>query len=446
MSERIEGVKKHINKLIKFGLGEKQILGMMERDEAFKKHKDNMKYIVMDVIEECPNYGLIQKIVRSDLVTDQQGEENQIKILDYINRNIGKIHKDRLLKLFDPKYDVHSKIYVAEYDYRPYDSGLLIKNIDGTHSFNTYKPPFWQEDHFYSKGENEVTAKALPVMYDKFFKHLVNNDKPSYEYLIKWLSHGLSGRNYCILTTIGAPGVGKGVLGEVMRRLFGTDNFYAGSDRVFKGTFNSQIADRRLVYCDEIYIKNKEEEDKLKLVVNDFIEIEKKGIDAREIHNYASFYISSNNMDSISLTADDRRFSILELTDIKLTKILNDSQIKDLFLDENIEQLAGFLWNYETKAEEMSQVFISERTEEVRASSLKEWEEYFVFKFCKDNPGKQMEIFEAGEIIKEYFGYNTRVGRERFKSLSKKYPKSFKVSRVNIKGTQTWIIKIGNAA
>ena len=203
------------------------------------------------------------------------------------------------------------------------------------------------------------------------------------------------------------------------------------------------MANKRLVYCDEIYIKNKEDEDKLKLVVNDNLEIEKKGIDAKEIKNYANFYVSSNNMDALNLTADDRRFSIIDLTDTKLTETMSIDEINSLLLPSNITELAKYLWHFKVDKQAMLRVFISDRTEEVRSNTLKEWEEWFIFKFCPDNSGKEYEIWEAGESVKEQFGYSVRIGRSRFQDLNKKYPDIFKVYCKSLdNNSRKWVLEI----
>lgn len=442
MSKSIEEVKKSVKKFIRLGYDKESICGILSKnDKSFDSNI--LKDVVEDVVQDYPNYGMIQKIVRSELVVDKAGEDVNVIILDSKFKSIEPINRQRLFEMFDSKYDFKSKVYTATFDYRPLEPGMLLKNSDGSYSYNTYVPPKWLEEWFYSKGEIQPKkVSEIPTMYYKFFNHLVGGNKPSFDYLIKWLANGLKRKNYCILTTIGKQGIGKGVLGEIMRKIFGRENYYAGSDRMFKGTFNSQIANRRLVYCDEIFIREKEDEDKLKLVVNDNIEIEKKGVDAKEIKNYANFYVSSNNMDAICLTADDRRFSIIDLTDVKLLEIMSPDEIKELLEEKNVEMLARFLWYVNVDVKEMSKVFITERTSQVRAMGLKEWEEYFIMEYCPNNPGKVMKVHEAGEVIKDHFGYNTRVGRGRFLDLQNKYPESFKVTLKEINDKKTWVVEI----
>lgn len=446
MSAGVEDIFRFAKKMIRLGYSSSEICGMVANNEKIGKYFDEetIAEVVEDCCDEYPNYGLIQKVVRSELVCDMEGEENKVTIIDEKFRDISYIHKSRLSEIFDRKYDFKSRIFTASYDYRPLEPGILLKNSDGTYTYNTYVPPKWLEDWFYTRGHSHPRKNSsVPKIYDKFLNHLVEGNRASYDYIVKWLANGLRRKNYCILATIGKQGIGKGVLGEIMRLLFGRENYYAGSDRMFKGTFNSQIANRRLVYCDEIFIREKEDEDKLKLVVNDNIEIEKKGIDAKEIKNYANFYVSSNNMDSISLTADDRRFSIVDLTDRKLLDTMDSDEIKKLLDVKNIEQLARYLWHYPVDVREMGRVFVTERTEQVRAMGLKEWEEYFISEYCPANRGKVFKIHEAGEIIKDQFGYSTRVGRGRFMDLQNKYPDSFKVTmRAEDDGKKKWVLEI----
>ncbi len=428
-------------KYIKFGHDETQLRILLSHRSDFDERTINN--IVADAIRSYPNYGLIQKIVRSKLVCDVNGEDQKVIILDSEYRKISSIHRQRLGELFDAKYDFKSRIYTAEYEYKPFDAGLLLENEDGTYTYNTYVPPKWLEDWFYSNGEiGPKKIDKIPKMYHEFLMHLVGDNKRSYDYIIKWLANGLRRKNYCILATIGKQGIGKGVLGEIMRLLFGRENYYAGSDRMFKGTFNAQISNKRLVYCDEIFIKEKEDEDKLKLVVNDNIEIEKKGIDAKEIKNYANFYVSSNNMDSINLTADDRRFSIVDLTDLKLIDKMTPEHIKMLLDMENIEKLACYLWHVEVDVQEMSKVFITDRTEQVRAMGLKEWEEWFLSEYCGKHKGETIKIHDAGESVKENFGYSTRVGRGRFMELQNKYPGVFNVVLRIEDDIKKWFLEI----
>jgi len=444
----IEGVKACVKSLIKMGCHNAQIREIILKDEDFSDlDTELVNKVITDFLAVDSNYKLIQRIVRSTLVKDKDSNENgEIFIINEDRDSFFTMHKTNLTNLFHPSFDVKYKILIAEFVYDPFLPSIFTQATDTSlPRFNTFTPPFWMKPYFYSNTLKEIPkVNKIPDIYYKFLNHLVDNNLQSYEYILNWLANGLKRRNFCILTTIGNQGIGKGVLNDIMTKLFGVENSYAGSDRMFKGVFNSQISNKRLVYCDEISIKDKEEEDKIKLVVNEVIEIEKKGIDAKQITNYANFYISSNNLDAISLTEDDRRFSIVDLTSKPLIAAFSEKDIKELFEDKNIQELAFYLWNREVNTEAMLRVFKTARTEEVRLSGLKEWEDWFLFKYCKDNKNKELEIWEAGEVIKEQFGFNTRIGRSKLMQLAQKYSNIFKIKLCSgEENRKTWKLHIG---
>lgn len=444
MAKGVEEIKSHIKNLIRWGKNESQI--KQACISYFKDTAEDILHdIVDDVIEEYPNYSLIQKVMRSKIVCDASGEENSIILIDEERKKIDRYDRSRLKEILHPKFDFISKMYTAKFEYRPLDPGMLIKDeCDNTFIYNTYKPPFWQYDWFYSKGKVlPKKNKQIPSTYRNFLWNLLDQDEKSYEYVVKWLANAVQDRNYCMLCTIGKQGIGKGVLGSIMAKIFGENegNFCQVKSDIFKGTFNSQLQNKRLVYLDELNIKNREEEDRLKMVINDIIEVEKKGIDAKQVKNYASYYISNNHLDSLKLTADDRRFSIVNLTNRKLIDYMTVNQIEELLADDNIKELVSYLWHYPVNKQEMLKVFVSERTELIKESGLKEWQEWFLFEYCMDNRGKVLDFKkDIKPSVQDEFGIN--IGRPKLQELHSMYPQYFELKNAKEKGVRTWQIVV----
>ena len=147
----IETIKSIVRKSIRRGFNDVQIKSFLRTHKDAKNLKtDVISEVVDDVISDFPNYGLIQKVVRSKIICDFSAEDQNYRILDDEHRDITVINRARLSEIFDPKYELKSKAYTAKYEYRPLDAGTLLKNADGTYTYNTYVPPEWQEDWFYS--------------------------------------------------------------------------------------------------------------------------------------------------------------------------------------------------------------------------------------------------------------------------------------------------------
>ena len=440
-----------IYKMIRFGMSKEQIFYKLRIQHCPQNIEEKLLQVVMDqTCDDYPDYELIQTIVRSKLALDRDAERSKLHIVDYLTRQIFTMDQQRVMKLFDNKYDFRNKIFTCSFEYLPYFQKAMVKQ-EGLWKFNTYVPPFWQEEAFYTEGAVPVTkVTKLPPLYKKFITHLVDNDKASYEYVLDWMANALQNRNYCILTTIGLQGVGKGVLAGILRSLVGDHNFVVTDKKLVRKDFNGQIHGKRIVYVDEVKISNADEENKLKSLINDVIEIEKKGKDAILTDNYASIYISSNQLNSLRLTADDRRFSIVNLASKKLLDVMSESEIKALRDEENIEELAKYLYYRKVDSEKMMRVFKSDRTEEVRSNQLNPWQEWFIEEFCFEHAGKDVEMTAAATAIEEEFGGGARCGRAAFKKLSDIYPDKFIVKspkrRIEMDGKirrkTVWVLEI----
>lgn len=442
----IPGLRRAAISMIRMGLSEKDIIVNLVNDDVINSfEKDTAEDVIKDTCENFPNYVLIQKVMRSKLIINADDRESRIRIMDPLSQKDLVITKINLTSLFNSKVDLSDRMYTCISVYDPYNSYVLKSNEHNPWTYNMYKPAKWNVKYYFSKGRKVLEqSNDIPKIYETFLKHLFKNHTESYEYVLDWIANGLRSRNYCILATIGTQGVGKGVLGEIMRLLFGDSNFHKGEDRMFKGTFNSQIMNKRLVYCDELKINNVNEENKIKTIVNDFIEIEKKGIDVEEIRNYANFYVSSNNMDAIKLSGDDRRFSIVNLTDEKLLNVLNTEEIEELLKEENIEELAKFLYYREVDKDKILRVFKSERTQEVKDSTLNIWQEWFLDEYCPPLEGKRFCYKKAIEAIEESFSRGKyQFSRRALQAFSKRYPERLCMHSFKDKYNKTkWEIEI----
>ena len=400
--------------------------------------------LIEDITSKMPTYHLKQKIKRCQIVQDISGDD-MCYMLDPTSKDIMRIKETKITRLCvdrEEKRKLLKGIYPATFTYNPFEATRLYRNsLDWF--YNSYIPPTWYEEVFYSKGVKRIIKReVMPPLYQEFFSHLVKNHKSSYEYVLRWLANSIKDRNYCVLTAIGNQGIGKGVLGEIMRLLVGEKNFHMSDTRLITKDFNKQFKNKRIVFCDEIQILKIEHVNKFKALINDMIEIEGKGENAVEIKNYASIYIASNNFDSIRLTDDDRRFSIIDLTDEKLIKKMTTNQISQLIEPENIKQLAEFLWHLPVDEDKMKTPFRSSRTEEVRLAGLKDWEEWLFDDYAVDHAGEDIRLSIVSEAVEEEFGSKFKPSRRALKKLQAVYPKKYELTyKVLANNKRAWYVK-----
>lgn len=424
-------IVKEIKKLIKLGHDVDAIVRIMCKliDDEHMNHSV-LTVLIEDTVEDYPNYDLIQKIVRSKLIINMDEKADKYYIVDPKSTDVSTVNAANAKAMF-LKPDFSDRTYMASFQYNPYELNKLYKSGD-VWRFNTYEPPEWLVNHFYY-GEPVKVLNTLPNCYEKFLMHLTDGDSSSFNYILDWLASALRKRNYCILSTIGNQGIGKGVLGSIMELLVGSSNYSLTDNRLITKEFNSQILNKRIVYIDELKVANAKEENRLKLLINDKVEVEGKGVDSVNVDNYASIYVSSNDFDAIRLRGDDRRFSIVKLTDNKLLEVMSDSEIKSLLSSANVAALGRYLWHRKVDFGSMNKVFVSERTAEVRESSLKGWEEWFIEQYCFENKGTEVALTEVSEAVEDLFGSRTKPSRRAFNKLREVYPDHFKMVRKRVK-------------
>ena len=111
MSKGIEDLKRLTKKFIRLGYDIDQIYHMASGNKDFERLGDSViEDIVTDTVQEYPNYGLIQKLIRSKIVCDAQGDDNNIMLLDEVNRSIEKYNRTRIKEMLDSKFDFNSRI------------------------------------------------------------------------------------------------------------------------------------------------------------------------------------------------------------------------------------------------------------------------------------------------------------------------------------------------
>jgi len=321
---------------------------------------------------------------------------------------------------------MEAKAIHANFIYDPHAKTILFQQSNGLPGYNMYTPPSWLLKQFYTGESLPKPEPNPPKIIDKFINHLVDNDNESKQYLFDWLHVTMTSRNYTMLTAIGEQGIGKGVLGEIMRRLVGDSNFVPTRDEIFKKSFNKQLEAKKLVYVDELALNKKEAHDRMKHMVNDILEIEAKGKDTKYIKNHASFYLSSNHYDAIKLEPGDRRFSIIQLTDTRLLEKFSHTDIEQGILgNKNVANFGNYLLHRKVKRD-MRIPFKSDRFNEVMDASLKNWQRYILEQLASKSAGERIEIQELKEKLRCEFPSLTPPGRGKLVALTKSYPDKLK--------------------
>jgi len=164
----------------------------------------------------------------------------------------------------------------------------------------------------------------LPEQTWPFISHLLNHvlagDQEIREHFLNDLAYMVQRRKKLITTYLfqGVQGTGKGTFFDyVIRPLFGEDYTAQGDESRFVNQFNSFLTNSVFVLINEIHVDftnpgGSRIMDKIKQAITDEnVMVEAKGKDVQpNVQNVCTFLFATNELLSIVLPADDRRFNV----------------------------------------------------------------------------------------------------------------------------------------
>ena len=181
--------------------------------------------------------------------------------------------------------------------------------------------------------------------------HLLNIwadcNKEVYDWLIGWFARMFQcpeNKNaICLALYSFANGVGKNIILDLIRDIMSDKYFLSTSkDEQILGRFNSDVEGKILVNMNEtsiLYDKKLSGPFK-EFITEKTISIERKGLTAYTIDNYANCIMTTNESHIVSITGQDRRFNIIQCSDKK-----HNSEYYKKIADTDLQELANFFYN-----------------------------------------------------------------------------------------------------
>ena len=284
--------------------------------------------------EKSETFEEFDKLFTVYSIQDEHNSKDGYVVYDKQKDSFGTVVYAHLFRLYGKSFMETLPKVTASHVYNPLmrDNKSKIKELgDGSYEINTYEVPSWQERYY--KDSLEAPVASLPPLMDKFLHHLFPL-KEVRSYVFRWIYYAMTSKRGNIETLVlqGLPGTGKSIFAEVvLRYLFGgAPSGYLKSPKSALGKFQAALIRRRLVVMDEFKITY-QTYDAFKMLTNDKLTFEKKGVDAdKEYDKHYSLVATLNEVRDWYITQDDRRSSILELTDKKLEDEWSLSEIDEL--------------------------------------------------------------------------------------------------------------------
>jgi len=165
--------------------------------------------------------------------------------------------------------------------------------------------------------------KGLYKFINEFLLEVICGGRQSeYNYLIRYIAHALQRpweKPGVMIVMLGGQGIGKGTLGRILRKIWGSTYLQTNKIKQIVGDFNGSLERVFIVFLDEaLFAGDKSSSDALKsLVTENFVHINEKHQPSRQINSYHRFFSATNADWFKSTERDDRRDFVLRVSEHK---------------------------------------------------------------------------------------------------------------------------------
>jgi hypothetical protein len=294
--------------------------GFLERLAAAGTPKEAWKAILEETIDELNAKHFVVPLVGRTVIASTRHDDalgrdhlvystpQDIKLL-YLNRKI-KIGTNRYRE--DILQDVGS-VWLAAARRRTYQGGmqLIPKGPCPPDVFNLWRG--WGA---------EPVEGDWPTIRAHLLTVICAGNEAHFDWLIGWLAYIVQfpeGPAEVAVVLRGLKGIGKGMLGQILMRIFRHHAVHISNGKHLVGHFNAHLADVLFLFVDEAFwAGDKAGEGVLKtLITEKTLMIEPKGVNAFPMPNRLKLVIATNEDWAVPASADERRYLMLDVANCK---------------------------------------------------------------------------------------------------------------------------------
>lgn len=292
------------------------------------------------------------------------------------------------------------------------------------------KPTSKVEGHEFNvwRGLNYEPKKNNWDLYEQHIReNVANGEDEIYEWIMDWMASIVQdpehGPSTCLVLR-GGQGIGKGMVANHFKALFGSHAIAVSQPAHFVGRFNAHMTDKVLVFADEaIWGGDKRAEGELKhMITDEYRTIEPKGHDQFEVGNCVHLIMASNENWVVPAGLDDRRFMVVDIKHKASSQFFSDLQRQM----EN-KGREGLLYHllYERKPKDPRMPIIQtqaqqEQKEYSMNSVLKAWVDWLDLGYINRDDGDWPQIITRKELYNAYletvsnYGFGYKVLNKHF--------------------------------
>ena len=171
------------------------------------------------------------------------------------------------------------------------------------------------------------SVKAVHGQWDAIKRHLLevvcSGEKSYFDWLVRWFARCVQEPDKQAETAVvlrGLKGCGKGVVAEIMKRIFLNHYVTVSQPKHLVGNFNSHLRDCLFLFADESFWSgDKAGEQVLKALITErWLTVEEKYVPAVNWPNMLKILMAANADWVVPASADERRFFVLDVSGVAI--------------------------------------------------------------------------------------------------------------------------------
>lgn len=172
-------------------------------------------------------------------------------------------------------------------------------------------------------------------------------NEEAYRYLIQWMAHLIQkpdDKPAVAIVMKSVPGTGKGTTVKPLLQILGQYAAHINGAGHIAGRFNATLANKLLVFADEVTVRTQAEGERLKAIISEeTFNLERKGIDAEAMPNFARLIFASNSTQVLQAGIRERRYLVLEPSPEKAQRREYFNALHGWLENGGPEKLLGYL-------------------------------------------------------------------------------------------------------
>ena len=170
---------------------------------------------------------------------------------------------------------------------------------------------------------------------------ICDSDQETFDYLFRYLAHMVQKpeeKPGIAIVLLGGQGTGKGVFGEMLRRIWPSSVLLSSDVKRIVAGFNADLERAYAVFLDEaLFVGDKASTERLKNLITElYVQIEQKYEPSRMIRSVHRIFAASNNRHFADIDSDDRRFFFIHVSNKRQQDFAYFSKLVEAMDDPNV--------------------------------------------------------------------------------------------------------------